>query len=47
LIVQIPPDQTETVLWNAARDTGTQIRFLRPRRGTLEEIFLKAVEEAD
>ncbi len=47
LIVQIPPQQTEAILWRTAANTGKQIRFLRPRRGTLEEIFLKAVEEAD
>ncbi len=47
LIVQVPPQESETLLWRTAQDTGKQIRFLRPRRGTLEEIFLKAVEEAD
>jgi ABC-2 type transport system ATP-binding protein len=47
LIVQVPPERTEAVLWKSALETDKQIRFLRPRRGTLEEIFLKAVEEAD
>ena len=28
-----------------ARAFGDQIRFLRPQRSTLEEVFLKAVEE--
>jgi ABC-2 type transport system ATP-binding protein len=46
LTVQVPPHLTEAVLWNVARTTKQQIRYLRPRRSTLEEIFLKAVEES-
>jgi hypothetical protein len=33
------------MIWQAALDTGDQVRWLRPRRSTLEEVFLKAVEE--
>jgi hypothetical protein len=32
------------VLWQAAAAQKEQIRFLRPQRSTLEEVFLKAVE---
>lgn len=46
VIVELPQGQTEAVLWQTALDAGEQIRFLRPRRGTLEEIFLKALEES-
>lgn len=45
LLVQLRPDQTQSVLWQSAAATGGQIRFLRPRRSTLEEVFLKAVSE--
>ena len=44
LMVQVPDGKSERLLWQAASDGGEQIRFLRPRRSTLEEIFLKAVE---
>jgi hypothetical protein len=37
---------TPQLLWQAAADEGTQIRFLRPQRSTLEEVFLSAVEQA-
>jgi ABC-2 type transport system ATP-binding protein len=47
LHVQVPPEQTEQMLWHAARAVGGQIRFLRPRHSTLEEIFLTAVEEGN
>jgi ABC-2 type transport system ATP-binding protein len=47
LLVEIPPDQTEALLWQAASAGGHQIRFLRPRRSTLEEVFLNAVAEQD
>ena len=45
LLVQIPADQTQTLLWQTAAATGGQIRHLRPQRSTLEEVFLKAVAE--
>jgi hypothetical protein len=34
------------MLWQAAADEHEQIRYLRPQRSTLEEVFLKAVEQA-
>jgi len=45
LLVQLPLEQTQTVLWQAAAATGQQIRFLRPQRSTLEEVFLQAIGE--
>jgi ABC-2 type transport system ATP-binding protein len=45
LLVHLPAGQTQAVLWQTAAATGGQIRFLRPRRSTLEEVFLKAVSE--
>ncbi|HKB38454.1 MAG TPA: ABC transporter ATP-binding protein [Gemmataceae bacterium] len=45
LLVELPEGKTQAVLWELARQTGQQIRHLRPRRSTLEEIFLKAVGE--
>jgi ABC-2 type transport system ATP-binding protein len=45
LLVQIPAGQTQAVLWQSALATGSQIRFLRPQRSTLEEVFLNAVAE--
>lgn len=35
------------LLWEAARQTRTQIRYLRPRQSTLEEVFLKAVKAGE
>jgi ABC-2 type transport system ATP-binding protein len=45
LVVQLPPEQTPALLWQLAAAQGEQIRYLRPQRGTLEEVFLHAVEE--
>jgi ABC-2 type transport system ATP-binding protein len=47
LIVSLPAGQTPELFWKAAAAAGHQIRYLRPRRGTLEEVFLKAVAEQD
>jgi ABC-2 type transport system ATP-binding protein len=46
LLVQIPDGQSQQMLWKAAAEQQQQIRYLRPQRSTLEEIFLKAVEHA-
>jgi ABC-2 type transport system ATP-binding protein len=43
LLVELPEGKTQAVLWQLARQTGLQIRHLRPHRNTLEEVFLKAV----
>jgi ABC-2 type transport system ATP-binding protein len=45
LVVQLPPDRTEATLWQIAADSGEQIRYLRPQRSTLEEVFLQAIGE--
>ena len=45
LLVQLPPGESQAILWQAAVTTGCQIRMLRPQRSTLEEVFLKAIGE--
>jgi ABC-2 type transport system ATP-binding protein len=45
LLVHMPPGQTEQMLWAQAAAAGVQIRHLRPQRSTLEEVFLKAIEQ--
>ncbi len=44
LVVQLPEGETQQLLWRTAAEHGLQIRYLRPQRSTLEEVFLKAVE---
>jgi len=44
LLVKVPDGQSQQMLWQAAAAQKEQIRFLRPQRSTLEEVFLKAVE---
>jgi ABC-2 type transport system ATP-binding protein len=46
LLVRLPDDRTPQLLWELAAESGEQIRYLRPQRSTLEEVFLKAVEQA-
>jgi ABC-2 type transport system ATP-binding protein len=46
LRVQLPEGATPQLLWQEAADAGEQIRYLRPQRSTLEEVFLSAVEQA-
>jgi ABC-2 type transport system ATP-binding protein len=45
LLVHLPQDQPPTLLWQIAAALGEQIRYLRPQRSSLEEVFLQAVEE--
>ena len=45
LRVQLPDGQTPQLLWQAAAEIHEQIRYLRPQRSTLEEVFLSAVEQ--
>ena len=40
LVVGIPDGQSPRLLWEAAAGAGEQIRYLRPQRSTLEEVFL-------
>jgi ABC-2 type transport system ATP-binding protein len=44
LVVQVPPGSSPKLLWEAAAEQRQQIRYLRPQRSTLEEVFLKAVD---
>jgi ABC-2 type transport system ATP-binding protein len=45
LLVQLPEGESQQLLWRTAAEQGQQIRYLRPQRSTLEEVFLKAVEQ--
>ncbi len=45
LRVRLPEGRTQRFLWELASATGDQIRYLRPQRSTLEEVFLQALEE--
>ncbi|MBI3411998.1 MAG: ABC transporter ATP-binding protein [Planctomycetes bacterium] len=45
LMVRLADDQPQDILWQLAAKSGEQIRYLRPQRSTLEEVFLKAVDE--
>jgi ABC-2 type transport system ATP-binding protein len=45
LLVRVPEGQSRDLLWRLAASAGEQIRYLRPQRSTLEEVFLKAVED--
>jgi ABC-2 type transport system ATP-binding protein len=43
LRVQLPEGQTPDLFWRIAAETGDQIRYLRPHRSSLEDVFLDAV----
>jgi ABC-2 type transport system ATP-binding protein len=45
LLVQISEGHSPNLLWEIASEQRQQIRYLRPQRSTLEEVFLNAVEE--
>lgn len=45
LVVHLPAGSSSQMLWQAAMDQQQQIRYLKPRRSTLEEVFLNAVEK--
>jgi ABC-2 type transport system ATP-binding protein len=45
MLVRLPQGRSRDLLWQLAAASGEQIRYLRPQRSTLEEVFLKAVEE--
>jgi ABC-2 type transport system ATP-binding protein len=47
LLVQLPQGQTPRLLWELAAAQGEQIRYLRPQRSTLEEVFLQAIGEGE
>ena len=43
LLLSLPADRSPRAIWEAASDAGDQVRALRPRRSTLEEVFLDAL----
>jgi ABC-2 type transport system ATP-binding protein len=44
LLVTLPAERGPRAIWEAAREAGEQVRAFRPRRSTLEEVFLDALE---
>jgi ABC-2 type transport system ATP-binding protein len=44
--VRLPAGHSQQLLWDVAAQQNEQIRYLRPQRSTLEEVFLNAVERA-
>lgn len=44
LLVDFPDGRETSILWEIARASGDQIRLLRPRQSSLEEVFLDAVQ---
>jgi len=44
LVVEVPDGKSAQMLWEAAAKQGQQIRYLRPRRSTLEDVFLDAMK---
>jgi ABC-2 type transport system ATP-binding protein len=45
LVVHLPRGRSEQLVWQVAAASGEQVRHLRPQRSTLEEVFLKALDE--
>ena len=43
--VRLPEGRSQALLWELAHRAQVQIRYLRPQRSTLEEVFLQAVEQ--
>jgi ABC-2 type transport system ATP-binding protein len=43
LQLQLPEGETPDLLWKIAAELGEQIRYLRPHRSSLEDVFLQAV----
>jgi ABC-2 type transport system ATP-binding protein len=46
LFVRLPAGESPQLLWRLASEKRHQVRFLRPQRSTLEEIFLSAVDRS-
>jgi ABC-2 type transport system ATP-binding protein len=44
LVVQVPDGHSPQMIWKTAAEQHQQIRYLRPQRSSLEEVFLDAVE---
>ena len=45
LRVRLPEGRGATLVWELAQAAQVQVRYLRPQRSTLEEVFLQAVEQ--
>lgn len=45
LVVGLVDGQSPRLLWETAASAGEQVRYLRPQRSTLEEVFLDAVHD--
>jgi ABC-2 type transport system ATP-binding protein len=45
ILVKVPEGETQEIFWRVVAEQGQQIRYLRPQRSTLEEVFLHAVEK--
>jgi ABC-2 type transport system ATP-binding protein len=45
LRVRLPQGQSSDLVWRLAASSGEQIRYLRPQCSSLEEVFLKAMDE--
>ena len=45
LLVNFPEGRETSIVWEAALASGEQIRLLRPRQSSLEEVFLDAISE--
>jgi ABC-2 type transport system ATP-binding protein len=43
--ITLQPGQDQSLLWRVALEQGVQIRLLRPKRSTLEDVFLQAVRD--
>jgi ABC-2 type transport system ATP-binding protein len=41
--VELPEGQTTDLIWRIAAEAGEQVRYLRPHRSSLEDVFLEAV----
>jgi ABC-2 type transport system ATP-binding protein len=46
LFVRLPDGESPQMLWRLAGEKRRQVRFLRPQRSTLEEVFLSAIERS-
>jgi ABC-2 type transport system ATP-binding protein len=46
LLVELPDGRSPELVWRSALDAGVQVRTIKTLRNTLEEVFLRAVEEA-
>jgi len=45
LLIRLTDSQSLDILWKLTAESGEQIRYLRPQRSSLEEVFLTAVGE--